>query len=252
MYNLLISLGAALGLFLAITAWLGPIAAIIPALLVFGGMYFVLARRVMQKVQVDIEQTMPMLQRREIEQARARLEDVKTRWGRWQFLLSGQIDAQIGMIDYLQMKWDDALPRLEAGKWRNWGALTCIGCIHWRKGNRDAAWPFFEKATSAAPQEAIVALIWGTLLVRADRREEALKVCDRAIQSMPKSQVLKDFQATVANKRKIETKAFPESWLQFFPEDLAAQAMIRGRRDPPPGAPTGSGTPLNRKARRER
>ncbi len=40
------------------------------------------------------------------------------------------------MTDYLQMKWDDALPRLEEGRWRNWSAILCIGLIHHRKGNK--------------------------------------------------------------------------------------------------------------------
>ena len=41
---------------------------------------------------------------------------------------------------------------------------------------------------------------------------------------------LVDLKTAIANKKKIETKKFPELWYQFFPEDAAQLAGMRGRR----------------------
>lgn len=241
MYNLLISLLAALLAFVPIALIMGWAPALIPAILVLGVVYVLLARRVGQEVQNDMAEVVTLLQARQLEPAREKLEAVKARWSKWQFLIGGQIDAQIGMLDYMQMKWDAALPRLQSGQWRNWSALTAIGCIHWRKGDRAAAWKAFEKAAKASPEEVLVYVIWATLLQRADQRDEALKVVDRGLKAHPQGRVLKDLQAALANKKKLDPKSFPEAWYQFFPEDLAAQYMVRGQRSPPKGLPVAPG-----------
>ena len=59
----------------------------------------------------------------------------------------------------------------------------------------------------------------------------------RGQKHIAESELLKSLRSTIANKKKIQTKKFPESWYQFFPEDIAASQMMRGRKGgPPPGA----------------
>ena len=165
------------------------------------------------------------------------LRGIQERHGRWQFMLEGQIEAQLGMLEYLQMNWDKALPKLEAGKWRNWTAWTCIGCIHYRRGRKAAAWEAFGKAADAAPKEVIIYGVWATLLVRDNERTEALNVVARGLNSQPDSKTLKDLKQKIANKKKIKNTMFGEGWYQFFPEDMAQQMMMRGRRSGMPQAP---------------
>ncbi len=264
MFNLLIALGAGIFVFALVAAWLGPIAAVIPGLVVAVVAYLLLSYRIGQIVQKELAPVALMLQERKIDESVAHMRAVQARWGRWQFLLSGQIDAQIGMIDYLQLKFDEAFPKLQAGRWRNWMALTAIGCIHWRRGDKAAAFASLEKATDAAPKEAFAWIVRATLLSKADRRDEALRVLDLGLKTLPDSAMLKELQATIANKKKIDTKAFGQSWHQFFPEELAQQMnqqmVLRGRKDGqqqmmPPGMQAAGAAPreplkLNRKMRR--
>ncbi|MCB9675861.1 MAG: tetratricopeptide repeat protein [Alphaproteobacteria bacterium] len=238
MYNIAISTVAGLAVFALASVWLGPIAGIIPALIVMIGVMYGLSRRTAAQVEAEMQRIVPLLQNRQIPEALALLDDVKGRYGPWQLLLEGQIDSQIGMIDYLQLKFDDALPKLEKGKWRNWSALTCIGCIHWRKGAKEAAYKELSDAASVAGKESIVYLVWATLLTRDGERQRALEVLDQGLKEMPDSEHLKNLHKVVANKKKINTKVFPQTWYQFFPEEMAQQMMMRGRRDgPPPGMP---------------
>jgi len=231
MYNILISVVAGLAVFGLASAWLGPIAGFFPALLVMGGVMFWLSRRTGAMVEAEIQAVVPLLQARKIEEAERRLNAVKTKYGRWQIMLEGQIDSQLGMIDYLQMKWDDALPKLEKGKWRNWTALTCIGCIHWRKGNKTAAYQALEEAAGVGASEPLIYLVWATLLAREGNRTRALEVLDQGIKELPESQHILNLQKTLANKKKVNTKVFPQTWYQFFPEEMAQQMVMRGRRD---------------------
>jgi len=249
MLNPLISLGAGLVVFALVAVFLQPVAAILPAVIVFGVVFFVLVRRTGKQIEAEMSQVMSLLQARHTDEAIARLEAMKVHFKRWQPLVVGQLDAQHGMIDYLQMKWDDALPRLQNGSWRNWTALLCIGAIHFRKGDKDAAWKSFAKAAKASSKESMVYLVWATLLTRAGKREDALNALNKGLKAMPDSKKLQDLKATIANKKRIDIRAFPQSWYQFFPEDLAKQQGMRGRRGSPmPGA----GFRAPRVSRRER
>jgi tetratricopeptide (TPR) repeat protein len=239
MYNLVIAAGAALVSFAAVWAWLGPIAAIVPALGVFIAAVFVLTRRTGQQVSAELAAVPALLQQRRIDEAETKLVHVKERFGRWQLLLAGQIDAQLGIIDYLQRKFDSAVPKLEAGSWRNGPVLACLGAIDWRKKNKDAAWKRFEAATKASSEDAMIWIVYATLRAREDQRAEALEVLSRAVKALPNNAMLKDLQGRIANKQKIDTGRFGEGWYQYFPEDLAQHMATRGMRGGPllPGMP---------------
>jgi len=231
--NLLISVGSAVLVGLITYLLLGSgIAASIPAVLVFGISFFLIARSVGGRVTNEMNMMVPMLQNRKIKEAEAHLLVLKGRYGKWQFLLKGQLDAQRGMIRYMQMKYDDALPLLEKGKFRNWAALVSIGCIHHRKGKKELTWTYLDKASRAAPKEPMVYVIWATLLTRDGQRPKALEVLAGCQKSLPDNALINDLKKTIANRKKIDPKRFPQSWYQFFPEDMMKQ-MVRGRRGGP-------------------
>jgi tetratricopeptide (TPR) repeat protein len=230
MYNLLISSGVAAIVFIAVAFFMHPVAAAVPALLVFGLLVFFLTRRVSRAVEAEMQMMMPLLQARKVSEAEAHVRGIKKKWGKWQFMLGGQLDAQLGMLDYLQMKWDEALPKFEKGTFQNWPAKVCIGCIHYRRERFDEAWAAFESAAKTAPKEAMIYCVWATLLTRAGKREKALEALTLGLATLENSKQLKELRKAVANKKKIKTKSFGEAWYQFFPEELATQQLMRGRK----------------------
>jgi hypothetical protein len=258
MYNIGIAIGIGAAIFVAVMAAFGAKAAFLPGLIAFGVAFYFLSRRVARLIEADLAGLVPMLQERRVDEARSKLAAVKAQWSKWQVLLDGQLEAQIGMIDYLQMKFDEAKPRLEKGKWRNGTALAALGCIAWRKSDPSAAFQYFDKAVAANDKDPVMYLIWAVLLDRAQKREEALRVLDRGMKAVPGSSMLSDLHSTIANKRRVEVRQLPQLWYQFFPEDLQAQyqqQFVKGRREPspPPPAMGASGEPprLNRKMRRQ-
>lgn len=230
MYNILISVGAGAVVGIVLAQVMGSLPAIIPAVLVTGIAIYLLSRRTSAAVEQELAAVAPLLQQRKIKEAKQQIRSIQQKYGKWQLMLDGQLQAQLGLIDYLQMKFDEALPQLQKGRFQNWMAQTCIGAIHYRKGDKEKAFEELAAAASTAPKEAIVYLIWATLLTRDGKRTDALSALDQGLQSMPESQALKTLRNTIANKKKIKVKTFPESWYQFFPEDMAQQMMMRGRR----------------------
>ncbi len=252
MYNLGISTVLAV-IAAALTAFLlTPVAGIIPGVAVWGLSFFLISRRVGVEVQKEMAALEPLVQQRKIPELKARIEKMKTEWGPWQPLLMGQLDAQLGMIDYLQMKWEVALPALERGKWRNWMITVCIGLVHFRKKRTEEAFQNLADAAWVAPKEPMVYVVHAVVLQRTGKRDEALKVLADGLKSIPDSDLLKALQTTIANKKKIDVATFPQSWFQFFPEDALKAMNMRGRKG---GPMPGAGFPqpkVSRKARRGR
>lgn len=259
MYNLLVALAMSLVVFALVGFTLGWVPAAVPATLVFGAATYLLTQRMSALIEPEVKAAVDLLQNQKVEEAKTRLRAVKQKYGPWQLFISGQMDAQLGMIAYIQTKFEEALPLLEAGSFQNQLALTCIGAIHWRNGKKDAAYKQFEKAADANAKETSTYMVWAVLAERDGKQRDALAALDRGLKVVPNSKVLKDLRDTIANRRKVDTAELGEVWFQFFPEDylrMHQQNMVMtGRKDgqfahaqPQPGG--GTPKPTNRAQRR--
>lgn len=238
MYALLIAIAAAVLVFAITTALWSWVAAFLPALIVFFLVGYLLFRRLSTQLEAEMRAVVELLQGQRVDEARVRLEAIRGRWARWVPLLDGQVDAQLGTIDYLQMKFDEALPRLERGRYRNWTAEVCIGAIHYRRERKEQAWKAFDAAAATAPKEAMVYAVWATLRSRDGDRDAALAIAGKGLKALPSHPLLVAIHAALANKRKLDTKTYPQTWYQFFPEELLQQMRMTGRRaGPPPNQP---------------
>lgn len=270
MINIGISVALSVVVFLAVGLGLGAwIAAVVPALIVLGVALYLLTQRTSRMVEPQLAVVTGLLQERKVDEAKVILERLKVEHGQWQVLLAGQLDAQIGMIDYIQMKFDEARPRLENGKWRNAMALALLGCIAWRKGEKDAAFARLDEAIDASPKEAMLYAVRATLQHEAGRDADALTGLTKGLEQAPKDEWLTSIRNLIANKQKLDTKAYPQQWFQFFPEDLIAlqnlkneeakgqflSQIMRGQKNPPKppapkSGPDGEPPKLNRQQRR--
>jgi hypothetical protein len=240
MYNLLISLGISSVVFAAVALAMQPIAGVIPALLVFILLAVLTSRRTAKQVQADMEGLVPLLQNQKVDEARALILGAREKYGKWQFLVRGQMDAQLGMIEYMRLNFDDALPLLQKSRVRDWTAKVCVGAIHYRRKRYDAAWGAMKAASAMARKEPMVYVVWAVLLSRQGERSEALEVLAEGLGRVPESRVLKDLKKTIANKKRIDEGRLPEAWNQIFPEDMIRKMQARGRR----GGPVMQGSPM--------
>ncbi len=252
MYTLLLAFLLGLVSFLLVAVFFDTLAAFVPGILVFLIAAVVLLLRRKRSVDAEMQQIVPMLQRRDVDGARRFLREMGKRQGPWMPMLGRQIEAQLGMLDYFQLRFDEALPRLEKGSWQNWMGQVCIGAIHFRKKRLDEAWKWLEKAVGTAPKEDLTYVVYAILATRAGDRDRALSVLDRGLKKLPESVRLKDLYGRVANKKKIKTAKLGEAWFHFFPEDLAAQAQMANRRGGPMPGPGFQPGPVSKQQRRGR
>ena len=240
MYSVAIAVASGVALFLVLTlsgllSWWGSL---LPGLLLAMGLLFFIARRINASVTAEVAGITPLLEAQDVAGAQAHIRSIQTRFGRWQLYLDAQLEAQLGMIDYMTGKWDDALPKLEKGSWRNAHALVCIGCIHYRRSRKDEAWKAFDKAAETDAKEMMAYLVHAVLKSNSGDREGALLVIGKGLEALPEQAALKKLHATIANKKKIDVKQLPATWYNFFPEDAAKQMLVRGRKGGPmPGVP---------------
>lgn len=240
MYNFFIASGLSALVFGVVAATFSWLTAILPALLVMGLVMFVLARRTAAEVQAALAPIPALAEKREMGKIRALIRETSDTYKNWQFFLERQLNGQLGMLDYMELKFDEALPKLE-GSFRDWSSTVAAACVHVRRERFDDAWRLFEDAASYAPKEAAVYQMWATLRARKGDRSEALQVLSTGIEAMGGHEGLKAMKKRVANKQKIDTDAFQMVWFQFFPEHALQRMTMRGARgnpmaNLPPGA----------------
>lgn len=244
MYNLLISIAlgaltAGLAMLIGLTMKVDvPVAAaILPAVFAAVVAMFFLARRTNRQVTAAMAPLGDLLQNQKLAEAQQLIGAVRDQYGPWQFLLKGQLNGQLGVLEYMQLKFDEALPLLEQGTFQNAMVQTLIACVHYRRERLDDAWEMFEKASKTSDKDAMIYVVWATLLVRQDQRGKALEVLSKGLEVIPDHQLLRTMKNTIANKQRIDTQKFPETWYQYFPEDAARMMRMRGTRNQklPPG-----------------
>lgn len=240
MYNLLISLGAALvgyGVGAAVAGW-G--AGFIPSILALVVTYVLLARRTGKQVEAVFSGAMVHMQAGKLDAARAAMESALP-LGKWQFLVAPQIHSQIGSLDYLEgvgmtvqrqpkaaaAKFASARAHLEKSWSRDWRGRALLACVHHREGRPDEAVKVIEEASGAGKGETLYWGVYAYILNEAKKRDEALQVVGRGLKESPESKSLKEIQEAMANKKRPDMKVFGESWYQFFPDQVPQEVLMK-------------------------
>jgi tetratricopeptide (TPR) repeat protein len=261
MYNLLIALGAsvaayALGAFVA-----GWAAGFIPGILALVVTFFMLSRRTMRQMEAVAQAAMAHMQAGRVDEARNALLAALP-LGKWQFLVEQQIHGQVGSLDYMQAvglkmqrqltasqaRMQEARERLEKSWTRDWRSRALLGLVHHRLGEADAAIAAFEGASAAGSGEPIFWGLYTHVLNEARKRDQALLVAGRGLESCKNNAALLQVRESLSNKRRPDFKnAFGEAWFQFFPDDMTPeQIMAMQAAANAPGAPSSAHAPRGR------
>lgn len=251
MYNLLIAGGCALLAYGVGAAFAGWLAGLIPALLAFGGALFYTSRRIGKQIEVIAKKAMEELQGGNMAAARATFRTALP-LGKWQVLVAPQIHAQLGAIDYLEacsmlmqrqittskQKFTESKAELEQAQ--DWRARTMLACVLHRENNTDAAVATLKAVEQpgkvrflpgASPSgEALFYAVYAYILNEAKRRDEALQVVGRGLESLPKHAGLLAVQEAMSNRKRPDFKVLGESWYQFFPEHIPQEVLIEQAR----------------------
>jgi len=238
MINLLIALALGAAAFAgAGLAW-GWIAAILPGGLISVIAYGVLAWRTGKQVEVAMAPVTKALSGKNFDQAIALLEPLRA-LGRWQFLVTPIIDAQIGMIYYAyKADMEKALPYLENGYVKQWQAPAMLAALHYRRKSWDKMEQAWELAAKNNKKTSTVWAGYAWCLWKRGDAERAQAVLGRGLEAIPGDERLQKNLLALQNGQKMKMKAYAEEWwalmLEKPPMQVAAAAGRggRGRRMP--------------------
>jgi tetratricopeptide (TPR) repeat protein len=232
MRNILFALlaGAAVFGVLFLTKLLGIGESVVPAVIVTGIVYFVLARRTFKKVEgVFTEasnhlQTMPP----RIDAAIATMQRAYA-YAPFQLGVRSQIDTQIGVMYYLQQEFNKALPYLEKSlKFGHWLGGAMLGVLYYKKKNNEAMKQTFDLVTKKARKQGLVWNLYAYLLSQIGEQDRAQAVLAQGVKETKGDARVQESLLAVQNGKKIKMKGYKEQWYQFHLERPPAQYAAPG------------------------
>lgn len=228
MINLLISLAAAAIAFVAVFVPFGWVAALLPGLAVGVAVYVLLARRTSKQLESAMPEIQKNLVNKRFDQAVAQLEALRP-LGKWQFLVTPIVDAQIGMVLYAyKQQPDQAVPYLEKAYAKQWQAKAMLAAHLYKKKDYARMEKVFEEATKQNKKTSLLWSAWAWCEWKRDRKDKALEVLQEAQKHVKDDDRLKTNVLQLQNNKKMKMKGYAEEWWALLLERPPVQMMNPG------------------------
>ncbi len=230
MINLLLGLGAAIALvllssLLGIRLWLS-----IPlGLLAGGGLFIWLGRKIQEQLEKIFTRAGELLKKQHFDAA---IEVMKEGYklGPRQFLVKGSIDGQIGVVQYLRKKNEEAEPLLQSASMQHYVAKAMLGILQWKRGEKKKAKQTFELALKSGKKESLLYGVFAYVLNEMKERDAAIAVLNRGLKICKDDERLLSNRSLLQNGKAMKMKVYGEQWYQFMLE----RPILR--QEPPPFA----------------
>lgn len=237
----MINLGISIGSFIVLFSLIkfpfdfSILASILPALVAFFATYITLARKSFKKFEGLIMLVQNELQRqatlknqnlRSIEGA---INILKSGYplGNWQFFIKAQIDAQIGVIYYINDKTKEAFPYLKNSFLRHWVARGMLAAYYFREKKYDEAKTVFQEALKVNKKTALLYNIYAWCLMELKEKDAALSVIQQGLKILPQNQELQKVLMNLQNDKEIRLKGYGDEWYQFRLEKHPNEIMMQ-------------------------
>lgn len=223
MINLLLGLGAALAVILlstllSIKLWISiPI-----GLLAGAGLFIWQGRKVQQELEKIFTRAGDLLKKQQFEKA---IEVMKEgyRFAPRQFLVKGSIDGQIGVVQYLRKKNDEAEPLLASASMQHYIAKAMLGILQWKRGEKKKAKETFALALKTGKKESLLYAVYAYVLMEMGERDRAIEVLNQGLGICKGDERLITNRNLLQNGKALKMKVYGEQWYQFMLE----RPMIR-------------------------
>jgi tetratricopeptide (TPR) repeat protein len=232
MLNLFISLAAGIvvGVIVALTTHFGPAAAIIPGTVVAVAAFLVLVRRTWKQLEALFDAVQKELQSQRIDKALQLLQG-GFRLAPWQFLVASQLHSNIGILLFVKGDTEASLPHLERSFSRNWIARAMLGVARYRARDFAGMTRVLDEAVKANKKEGLLWQVYGWILEKEGRHDDAIALLGRATAANPADEKLKTSLQALQNGKKLKLgKLYAEQWFQFRLEAVPQTFMMPGHR----------------------
>jgi len=217
MYTILVSLlvGALAGVGIRLSGVHSIAGAIFPGVLVALAAAIFLFRRISTRITPIMEEAQKHMQGRRMDMALQTMRD-GLRWTKWHPLLEPQLRTQIGMLLYLQEKFDEALPELKRGTSQQWESRAYLACLYFKRREPEPMVKAFEDAAKAGEKDELYWSTYAYCLNAQGKKDEAEKVLRRGLEKLPGNQRLQEFIEAVRKNDKLKMgQRFGDRWAMF-------------------------------------
>ncbi len=228
MINLLLGLGAALAVILLstllrISLWISiPI-----GFLAGAGLFIWLGRKVQQELEKVFTRAGDQLKKQQFEKA---VEVMKEgyKFSSRQFLVKGSIDGQIGVVQYLRKKNDEAEPLLASASMQHYIAKAMLGILQWKRGEKRKAKETFNLALKTGKKESLLYAVYAYVLMEMGERDHAIEILNKGLGICKGDERLITNRNLLQNGKALKMKVYGEQWYQF----LLERPMMRQEAPP--------------------
>jgi predicted Zn-dependent protease len=150
--------------------------------------------------------------------------------GRWQFLVRGSIDGQIGVVQYLRKKTAEAEPLLRSASYQHYIAKAMLGILLWKRGEKKQAKTTFQLALKSGKKESLLYAVYAYILNEMKEKDQAVAILNQGLKVCKDDERLLVNRNNLQNNKPMKMKVYGEQWYQFMLE----RPMVR--QEPPPFA----------------
>ena len=222
MINLLLSMlagGAVFGLSFA-TGRIHPGLCALLGVVGLGVAYFFLARRTGKQLEVVMGAAQKEMMARKPERAVEALQQAFA-LARWQFGVASSLHANIGVLLYVQKKFDESEPHLRKSTgtlMRLWQAQAMLAAIVYRKKKYEEMEKIFERALSGSKSETLLYAVYAWCEHQRGEKKKAIEILTRGADENKSDEKLKSLLQRAQNDKRLKLDGWGEQWWQFWLE----------------------------------
>lgn len=222
MINLLLSIAAGLAGFLLffLTGIAHAWGSILPGVIAAIGAYVVLARRSGKQLEAVMGVAQKEMMARKPERAVEALQQAFA-LSRWQFGVSSSLHANIGVLLYVQKKFDEAEPHLRKSTGtllRLWQAQAMLAAILFRQKKYDEMEKVFDGALRGNKSETLLYAVYAWCENTRGEKKKAIEVLQKGVSENKSDEKLKTLLQRAQNDKRLKLDSWGEQWWQFWLE----------------------------------
>jgi tetratricopeptide (TPR) repeat protein len=203
--------------------------------LVFAGVYAVVLRQIMLKINAAVEGAQKDLAANRVDKAVRVIEEVQKKYAPWQFYIKQQMNSQIGSIHYLRRDFSKAFEYLEKGFSRHWVGMAMLAICYHKRSQNGKMIDTFEKAVTVTRKEPLLWSLYAFCLEKIGDRDKAVKVMERGLKKLKDDERMEENLKLLRDGKKMKMQGYGDLWFQFHLEKTGTlmrlhTKAVQGRR----------------------
>ena len=140
---------------------------------------------------------------------------------RWQFGVSSSLHANIGVLLYVQKKFDEAEPHLRKSTGtllRLWQAQAMLAAILYRQKKYPEMEKVFEGALRGSKSETLLYAVYAWCEHARGEKKKAIEILQKGADENKSDEKLKALLQRAQNDKRLKLDSWGEQWWQFWLE----------------------------------